>query len=72
MPGSGFLGVSSGNAAQIISGHKVLATVGASCSATKCTIIVPAESARTIDIKIFALSLWSSALTSKDRYRYVK
>jgi subtilase family serine protease len=70
--GSGFLGVSSGNAAQIISGHKVLATVGASCSATKCTIIVPAESARTIDIKIFALSLWSSALTSKDRYRYVK
>jgi subtilase family serine protease len=70
--GSGFLGVSSANAAQIISGHKVLASVGASCSATKCTITVPAESARTVDIKIFAVSLWSSALTVKDRYRYVK
>jgi subtilase family serine protease len=70
--GSGFLGVSSANAAQIISGRKVLATVGASCSATKCTITVPAESARTVDIKIFAVSLWSSPLTAKDRYRYVK
>jgi subtilase family serine protease len=70
--GSGFLGVSSANAAQIISGHKVLATVGASCSATKCTITVPAESARTVDIKIFAVSLWSSPLTAKDRYKYVK
>jgi subtilase family serine protease len=70
--GSGFLGLSSANAAQIISGHKVLATVGASCSATKCTITVPAESARTVDIKIFAVSLWSSALTAKDRYKYVK
>ena len=70
--GSGFLPVGSADAAQIISGGKVLATVGASCSATKCTITVPAESARTVDIKIFASSLWSSPLTSKDRYRYVK
>jgi len=70
--GSGFLGIASANAAQIISGRKVLATVGASCSATKCTITVPAESARTVDIKIFAVSLWSSPLTAKDRYRYVK
>jgi subtilase family serine protease len=70
--GSGFLAVGSADAAQIISGHKVLATVGASCSATKCTITVPAESARTVDIKIFALSLWSSPLTAKDRYKYVK
>ena len=70
--GSGFLPIGSADAAQIISGGKVLATVGASCSATKCTITVPAESARTVDIKIFASSLWSSPLTSKDRYRYVK
>lgn len=70
--GSGFLAIGSGDAAQIISGHKVLASVGASCSATKCTITVPAESARTVDIKIFALSLWSSPLTAKDHYRYVK
>lgn len=70
--GSGFLPIGSADAAQIISGHKVLATVGASCSRTQCTITVPAESARTIDIKIFASSLWSSPLTAKDRYTYVK
>ena len=70
--GSGFLPVGSADAAQIISGGKVLATVGASCSATKCTITLPAESARTVDIKIFASSLWSSPLTAKDRYTYVK
>ena len=70
--GSGFLAVPSADAAQIISGGKVLATVGASCSATACTVTVPAESARTIDIKVFASSLWSSPLTGKDRYRYVK
>jgi hypothetical protein len=33
---------------------------------------VPAETARTIAIKIFASSLWSSPLTTKDRYKYVK
>ena len=70
--GSGFLPVGSADAAQIISGHKVLATVGASCSRTQCTITVPAETARTVDIKIFASSLWSSPLTAKDRYTYVK
>ena len=70
--GSGFLPVGSADAAQIISGGKVVATVGASCSATKCTITLPAESARTVDIKIFASSLWSSPLTAKDRYTYVK
>jgi len=70
--GSGFLPLSFADEAQIISGSKVLATVSASCSATKCTITVPAETARTIAIKIFASSLWSSPLTTKDRYKYVK
>jgi subtilase family serine protease len=70
--GSGFLSLAGADEAQIIWGRKVLATVAASCSATKCTLTVPAESARTIDIKIFAVSLWSSPLTAKDRYRYVK
>lgn len=51
---------------------KVLATVAASCRATACTVTVPAETARTVDIKIFASSLWSSPLTAKDRYHYVK
>ena len=70
--GSGFLPVSGADEAQIIFRGKVLATVAASCRAAACTITVPAEPARTIDIKIFASSLWSSPLTAKDRYRYVK
>jgi subtilase family serine protease len=68
--GSGFMPFSSDDKAQILSGSKVLATVAASCSTTKCTLTVPAESARTVDIKIFALSLWSSARTVHDRYKY--
>jgi subtilase family serine protease len=70
--GSGFLPISSADEAQVISGGKVLATVAASCRATACTLTVPAEATRTIDIKIFASSLWSSPLTTRDRYRYVK
>jgi subtilase family serine protease len=70
--GSGFLPVSFADEAQIIFRGKVLATVAASCRATACTVTVPAETARTIDIKIFASSLWSSPLTAKDRYHYVK
>jgi subtilase family serine protease len=70
--GSGFLPFAGADEAQVISGGKVLATVGASCKATACTITVPAETARTVDIKIFAVILWSSPLTAKDHYRYVK
>ena len=68
--GSGFLPVSSADEAQVISGGKVLATVAASCSATACKVTLPAETKRTVDIKIFASSLWSSPITAKDRYHY--
>ncbi len=68
--GSGFLPISAADEAQILSGSKVLATVDASCSTTKCTFTVPAESARTVDIKIFADSLWSSARSVHDHYTY--
>ena len=53
-----------------MSGSKVLATVAASCGTTACTITLPAESARTVDIRIFAESLWGSARSRGDRYRY--
>jgi subtilase family serine protease len=68
--GSGFLPISTADEAQILWGSKVLATVAASCSTTKCTLTVPAESARTVDIRIFADSLWASARTVHDHYRY--
>jgi hypothetical protein len=40
------------------------------CTTTACTFSLPAESARTVDIKIFAESLWSSATVAADRYTY--
>jgi subtilase family serine protease len=68
--GSGFLPISFADEAQILSGSKVLATVDASCTTTACTLTLPAESARTVDIKIFAESLWSSARSVKDHFTY--
>jgi hypothetical protein len=68
--GSGFLPISGADKAQVRSGSKVLATVTASCSKTACTLTLPAESARTVDIKIFAQELWSSPVTKADRFTY--
>ena len=68
--GSGFLPIGFADEAQIISGSKVLATVNATCTTTACTLTMPAESARTVDIKIFAESLWSSATSRADHYTY--
>ncbi len=35
-----------------------------------CTVKLPAESARTVDIRIFALSLWPSQVSKADHYVY--
>jgi subtilase family serine protease len=68
--GAGFLPINYADEAEILSGSKVLAKVAASCTTTACTVTLPAESARTVDIKIFAESLWSSATVAADRYTY--
>jgi hypothetical protein len=68
--GSGFLPIGFADQAQILSGSKVLATVNATCSTTACTFTMPAESARTVDIKIYAESLWSSVISKADRYTF--
>ncbi|HEX3489378.1 MAG TPA: S53 family peptidase [Streptosporangiaceae bacterium] len=68
--GSGFLPIASADEAQIVSGSKVLATVSATCTTTSCTVTLPAESARTVDIRIFAASLWLSPKTKADRFTY--
>jgi hypothetical protein len=68
--GAGFLPISSADEAQIVSGKKVLATVAASCTTTACKVTLPAESARTVDIRIFAASLWPSPVTKADRFTY--
>ena len=70
--GSGFLPIPSADEAKIISGSKVIATVTANCSKGACTLTLPAESARTVDIRIYAQALWSSPLIKGDRYTYNK
>jgi subtilase family serine protease len=70
--GSGFLPISGADVAHVYSGSKVIATAGATCkTTTACTVTLPAESARTVDVVITAEDFWSSARTSADHYRYV-
>jgi subtilase family serine protease len=68
--GDGFLPLRYADKAEIISGRKVLKTVYAFCSTTACKVTLPAESAQTVQIRIFASSLWSSRLTRADRFTY--
>ena len=68
--GAGFLPGSQYDEAQIISGHKVLDTIDVVCSTTACKVTLPAESARTVQIRIFASSLWPSRLVRADRFTY--
>jgi subtilase family serine protease len=68
--GSGFLPISGADQARIMSGSKVLATVNAACGKATCTLTMPAESARTVDIKIYAQNLWSSPISKADRFTY--
>ncbi len=68
--GSGFLPIASADEAYIMSGSKVLKVIAASCTATECHFTMPAEKAQTVDIKIYAESLWSSPGTSADHFTY--
>jgi subtilase family serine protease len=69
--GSGFLPISGADVASVVSGSKVIATVGATCkTTTACTVTLPAESARTVDVVIVAEDFWGSARTSADHFQY--
>jgi subtilase family serine protease len=68
--GTGFLPIAFADKAEVLSGTKVLATSYATCTTTACTVSLPAEPAQTVNIKIYAESLWSSSLTAADRYTY--
>jgi subtilase family serine protease len=70
--GTGFLPFAFADKAQIRSGSKVLKTEYATCTTTTCTVKLPAESAKTVDIRIFALSLWPSPVSKSDHYTYKK
>jgi hypothetical protein len=68
--GTGFLPIGFADQAEVLSGTKVLSTSYATCTTTACTVSLPAESAQTVNIKIYAESLWSSAVTAADEYTY--
>jgi len=68
--GSGFLPFKYADKAEIISGRKVLASVYAFCSTTACKVTLPKESARTVQIRIYAAPLWPSRLVRADRFTY--
>jgi hypothetical protein len=68
--GSGFIAVSGADKVRVYSGSTVLATLSASCSTTACTVTVPKESARTVDLRVSVLgSAYSGAVTA-DHYTY--
>jgi hypothetical protein len=48
----------------------VLTRIYASCSTTRCTMTLPAERAETVEIAIYADSLWRSRGTRADRFTY--
>jgi subtilase family serine protease len=68
--GAGFLPIESADEAKIMSGSKVLATVAATCTTTACKLTMPAEKAGTVDIRIFAGSLWASPKSRADHFTY--
>jgi subtilase family serine protease len=68
--GTGFLPIGFADKAEIRAGSKVLKTEYATCTTSVCTVKLPAESAGTVDIRIFALSLWPSKITKADHYVY--
>jgi subtilase family serine protease len=72
--GKGFLPIAGADLAQVTStSGKVLKVVSASCSSTtKCTVSMPALSARTVDIQISAEDLALSKVTSASRFTYAK
>lgn len=68
--GRGFLPTKFADQAWIMSGNKVLAKLYAICTTTKCHFTMPKESARTVEIKIYASSLWHSRGTRADRFTF--
>ncbi len=68
--GSGFIAVAGADKVRVQSGSAVLATLGASCSATACTVTLPKESARTVDLRVSVLGSAYTGAVAADRYTY--
>jgi len=68
--GTGFLPVIGANFVREYSGSTLLATLGASCSTTACTVTVPGETARTVDLRVSVEDSAFTAAAAPDRYTY--
>jgi subtilase family serine protease len=68
--GSGFIAVSGADKVRLYSGSTVLATLSASCSTTACTVTLPKESARTVDLRASVLGSAYTGAVAADRYTY--
>jgi len=68
--GSGFLPIAGADQLRVYSGSTVLATLTPSCSTTSCTVTLPAESARTVSLRVSVEDGGYTATVSGDRYTY--
>ena len=70
--GGGFLPIAGADLLRVYSGSTVLATLTPSCTTTACTVTLPAESARTVDLRVSVEDGAYTRVTTGDRYSYVK
>ncbi len=68
--GSGFLPIAGADLLRVYSGSTVLATLTPSCTTTACTVTLPAESARTVDLRVSVEDGAYTAAATGDRYTY--
>jgi subtilase family serine protease len=69
--GSGFLPIAGADLLRVYSGSTVLATLTPSCTTTACSVTLPAESARTVDLRVSVEDGVYTGATTSDRYTYV-
>jgi hypothetical protein len=68
--GTGFLSTAGAMRVRVYSGSTVLATLTPQCTITACTVTLPAESARTVDLRASAANgAYTNAVTA-DRFTY--
>ncbi|HET7013331.1 MAG TPA: IPT/TIG domain-containing protein [Streptosporangiaceae bacterium] len=68
--GSGFLPIPRSERVQVTAGSTVLATLVPSCTATACTVTLPAEPAGTVDLQVSVENGAYTAASAADQYTY--
>jgi len=68
--GTGFLPIAGADLVREYSGATLLATLTPSCTITACTVTLPAEAARTVDLRVSVEDSAYTAAAPPDRYTY--